>query len=130
MLSSAVKVIERMGEPVLYRELINEVYMDLLDREVSFESVNQIEVTLLQHAGKELAIIEQLDETGATVVRSWWFGEIGMRNEKGLAEGLRAKLSKVKKRVRKVQGALEARKPVEQLSQPGEMGDYDSEPQQ
>jgi hypothetical protein len=110
MLSSAVKVIERVGEPVPYRELINEVYMDLLDREVSFESVNQIEVTLLQHAGKELAIIEQLDEIGANVVRSWWLGETGIRTEKGLAKGLRAKLSRVRTRVRNVKGPFEARK--------------------
>ncbi len=130
MLGSAVKVIERVGEPVSYRELINEVYMDLLDRKVSFESVNQIEVTLLQHAGKELAIIEELDETGASVVRSWWLGEAGMRTKKVLAKGLRAKLSKVRKRVRNMKGALEAHKPVELLSQPSEMADDDSEPEQ
>ena len=82
MLRSAAAIIKRREEPVPYKELLNYVYMDLLDRKVSFESVRQIENTLLKHAGEELAIIEEMDQTGYKTIRKWWLGEKTLEPEK------------------------------------------------
>ncbi len=98
---SAVKAVERRGEPVLYRELIDNVYMDLLDREVSFGSVREIETILLDHIGKELVLIEELDETGAMVLRKWWLGDEGAPVKTERAASLRRKLSAAKRRIPK-----------------------------
>ncbi len=107
MLKSALGVIERRQEPVPYRELLNEVYMDLMDRSVNFESARQIEATLLDHAGKELAIIEDLDETGATVIRKWWFGERGIKAEALRRPRLWSKLTSAKRSIPSVKQKLE-----------------------
>ncbi len=82
MLKSATAVIERHKEPVAYRDLVNEVYMDLLDRKLEFESARQIENTLLSRLDKELIIVEGFDETSGRLVRKWWLGEQGVPEER------------------------------------------------
>ncbi len=67
----AVKILADRQTPVGYRELVNEAYMDLVDKKVDFDSARQIENTLLSRVGKELEIIEEPDETGARPVRKW-----------------------------------------------------------
>ena len=75
MLNAAVDIISQHQEPVPYRELLNQVYMDLVDRKVDFESARQIETTLLEHNGREVLLIEETDEANNRVVRKWWLGE-------------------------------------------------------
>jgi len=75
MLNAAVDIISRHQEPVPYRELLNQVYMDLVDRKVDFESARQIETTLLGHNGREVLLIEGTDEANDRVLRKWWLGE-------------------------------------------------------
>lgn len=82
MLSAAVDIISRHQEPVPYRELLNQVYMDLVDRKVDFESARQIETTLIEHNGKEVLLIEEKDEANDRVVRKWWLGERKLAPEK------------------------------------------------
>ena len=75
MLKSAVNIITSRKEPVPYRELLNEVYMELVDKKVEFESARQIETTLLEHSGRELLVLEETDEAGHRIVKKWWLGE-------------------------------------------------------
>lgn len=81
MLKSAVNIIARRQEPVPYRELLNEVYMELVDKKVDFDSARQIETTLLDHSGRELLVVEQTDESRDRVVKKWWIGEQKMTPE-------------------------------------------------
>lgn len=74
ILKSAVETIARRQEPVPYRELLNQVYMDLVDRGIDFDSARQIENTLLDHNGRELLLVENADEVNAKVVKKWWLG--------------------------------------------------------
>ena len=110
IVNSAVRVIERTAEPIEYRELINHVYMDLVDREINFESADQIEQMLVQHAGRELSIFDQLDETGGNVVKYWWLGESAVQTETRVAKKLRGSLLSLGKRVRSVKGAFAGRR--------------------
>lgn len=105
MVKSAVSAIERRKGPVPYKELLNEVYMDLLDKKVNFESAKQIETTLVKHIGRELAIIEDLDEVSAKIVRNWWLGERALHNEKR-SVNLWTRLSNAKRRIPKVKELL------------------------
>jgi hypothetical protein len=103
MVKSAVSVIERRKEPVPYKELLNDVYMELLDRKVDFESARQIETTLLKHAEKELTILEDMDETGSRVLKKWWLGERLLRAERPPAgPGIWTKLSLSKMGIPKI----------------------------
>ncbi len=95
MLTSAVAVVTMHKEPVPYRELLNEVYMDLLDRKIDFQSVRQIENTLLNHAGKELVIMEVADETGNSIVRKWWLGDIAIEKDQGEPSRQRTLIPKI-----------------------------------
>jgi hypothetical protein len=82
MLRSAVEIISRHQEPVPYRELLNQVYMDLVDRKVDFDSARQIETTLLNHNGREILLIEETDAANARIIRKWWLGEQKLAPEK------------------------------------------------
>jgi hypothetical protein len=75
ILKAAVGIISSRREPVPYRELLNEVYLDLVDRKIDFDSARQIETTLLNHSERELSIFEEEDETHTRVIRKWWVGE-------------------------------------------------------
>ncbi len=111
IIRSAVSTVERHGEPVPHRELVNDVYMDLLNRGIGFESVGQIETILLDHHEKELALIEELDETGAFILRKWWLGDtvVPAKTEKSVR--LRRRLSTAKKGIPKVSELLKRLKP-------------------
>jgi len=75
MLRSAVSILSKHREPVPYRELLNQVYMELVERKVEFDSARQIESTLLKRTGRELALTEESDEQGLKAVKSWSLGE-------------------------------------------------------
>lgn len=95
MVKSATSVIERHKEPVAYRDLVNEVYMDLLDRKLEFESAKQIENTLLSRLDKELIIVESFDETTGRLVRKWWLGEQGIPEERKEPLNIWKRLSRI-----------------------------------
>ena len=82
ILKSAVTTITTRHEPVPYRELLNQVYMELVDKKVDFDSARQIETTLLNHNGREILLIEEADETGSRVLQKWWLGQQQVAPEK------------------------------------------------
>jgi hypothetical protein len=82
MVKAAVEVISQNQHPVPYRDLLNQVYMDLVDRKVDFDSARQIETTLLNHNGKEILLLEEADQANAKIIRSWWLGEQKLAPEK------------------------------------------------
>ena len=75
MLKSAIAILTRRTGPVPYRELLNQVYMDLVEKKVKFDSARQIETALLKHAGRELALIEEADTEGFKTQKKWALGE-------------------------------------------------------
>jgi hypothetical protein len=75
MLKAAVKVLSHHSDPVPYRELLNQVYMDLVDKKVDFDSARQIESTLLNHNGREIVLFEEADEVNDRIVKKWGLGE-------------------------------------------------------
>ena len=75
ILKAAVNVLRARGEPVPHRELLNQVYLDLVDKKIDFDSARQIETTLLNHSGSEVIIVEVKDETNGRLVKKWWLGE-------------------------------------------------------
>jgi hypothetical protein len=82
IVKAAVEVISQHQQPVPYRELLNQVYMDLVDRKVDFDSARQVEATLLDHNGREVVLIEEADKASARVIRKWWLGEQKLAPEK------------------------------------------------
>ena len=83
MLRSAIRAITEHHQPVLYRELLNEVYMDLVDQEVEFDSARQIETTLLDHNGQEVLLLEENDESVGHAVKKWGLGTQKMKPGRG-----------------------------------------------
>ena len=75
MVKAAVEVIGHHQEPVPYRELLNQVYMDLVDKKVDFDSARQIESTLLNHNGREILLVEEADQANDRIVKKWRLGE-------------------------------------------------------
>jgi len=74
MLRSALSILSKRREPMPYHELLNQVYMELVERKVPFDSARQIESTLLKHAGQELVLTEGTDEQGLKSVKRWSLG--------------------------------------------------------
>src|SRR6267143_6956846 len=74
MLRSALSILSKSREPMPYHELLNQVYMELVERKVPFDSARQIESTLLKHAGQELVLTEGTDEQGLKSVKRWSLG--------------------------------------------------------
>src|SRR4029077_20991863 len=74
MLRSALSILSKNREPLPYHELLNQVYMDLVEKKVQFDSARQIESTLLKHAGQELALMEETNEQGLKSVKRWSLG--------------------------------------------------------
>jgi hypothetical protein len=74
MLRSALSILSKTREPMPYHELLNQVYMELVERKVQFDSARQIESTLLKHTGQELALTEETDEQGLKSVKRWSLG--------------------------------------------------------
>jgi len=75
MLKTAVAIIIARGEPVPYRELLNQVYMELVEKKIDFDSARQIETSLRKHNGREILLLEETDEAGARVSQKWWVGD-------------------------------------------------------
>jgi hypothetical protein len=75
MVKAAVEILSHHPDPVPYRELLNQVYMDLVDKKVDFDSARQIESTLLNHNGREIVVLEVADEVSDRIVRKWGLGE-------------------------------------------------------
>jgi len=75
MLKVAVSILSQRKEPVPYRELLNQVYMELVEKKVEFDSAKQIETALLKHAGGELALTDEQNEQGQVMSRRWSLGE-------------------------------------------------------
>ena len=93
IINSAVDAITQHQQPVPYRELLNHVYMDLVDKKVDFDSARQIEATLLDHNGREVILIEEADEASARVIRKWWLGEQKLAPEKKTRTSLLHRIS-------------------------------------
>jgi hypothetical protein len=74
MLRSALSILSKQREPMPYHELLNQVYMELVERKVQFDSARQIESTLLKHSGQELALTEETDEQSLKSVKRWSLG--------------------------------------------------------
>jgi len=74
MLRSALSILSKNREPMPYHELLNQVYMDLVEKKVQFDSARQIESTLLKHTGQELALKEETNEQGLKSVKRWSLG--------------------------------------------------------
>jgi len=74
MLRSALSILSKQREPMPYHELLNQVYMELVERKVEFDSARHIESTLLKHAGQEIALTEETDEQGLKSVKRWSLG--------------------------------------------------------
>jgi hypothetical protein len=75
MIKAAVEVLIHHSDPVPYRELLNQVYMDLVDKKVDFDSARQIETTLLNHNGREIVLLEDADKANDRIVKKWGLGE-------------------------------------------------------
>jgi hypothetical protein len=83
MLKSAIRAINEHHQTVPYRELLNEVYMDLVEQRVEFDSARQIETTLLSHNGQEIVLVEECDGPGGRIVRKWGLGKQKLRSKRG-----------------------------------------------
>jgi hypothetical protein len=99
MLGSAVSILSKRREPMPYRELLNQVYMELVERKVQFDSARQIESTLLKHTGRELALTEESDEQGAKVVKRWSLGEEDLSPDRDGSPSIFKRLSNHRPRV-------------------------------
>jgi hypothetical protein len=106
MLKSAVATITARQEPIPYRELLNQVYMELVDKKVDFDSARQIETTLLNHNGREILLLEESDETGAKVQRKWWLGDQQMAPEKARRFPFLGKITRTRSKLPKPQALL------------------------
>jgi hypothetical protein len=82
MLKSATRIINEHHQTVPYRELLNEVYMDLVDQRVEFDSARQIETTLQSHNGQEIVLVEESDGPGGRIVKKWGLGKQKLRSER------------------------------------------------
>jgi hypothetical protein len=82
MLKAAIRNITERRQPVPYRELLNQVYMELVDHKVEFDSARQIETTLLDHNGRELLVLEETDDAGSYKIKKWWLGDQKMGPDK------------------------------------------------
>ena len=82
MVKAAVEVLSHHSDPVPYRELLNQVYMDLVDKKVDFDSARQIETTLMNHNGREIILFEEADMVNDRIVKKWGLGERKLAPEK------------------------------------------------
>jgi len=106
ILKSAVITITTRQEPVPYRELLNQVYMELVDKKVDFDSARQIETTLLNHNGREILLIAEADETGTKVVQKWWLGDQQIRPDKARRLPFLGKITRARPRLPRTHGVL------------------------
>lgn len=115
ILKAAIRIIERRQDSVSYRELLYEVYADLLDRDVEFESVRQIEATLLKQVGRELVLLDGMDDATGLIVKKWWVGDKRVEDEEGPPPNAWKRLSsKAKPNLPKVRQFLKKRRHQEE----------------
>ncbi|OLE68556.1 hypothetical protein AUF78_15460 [archaeon 13_1_20CM_2_51_12] len=106
MLKSAVTIIVARGVPVPYRELLNQVYMELVEKKVDFDSARQIETTLLKHNGREILLVQEADETGTRALQKWWLGDQQMAPEKARRFPILGKITRARPKLPRPQGLL------------------------
>jgi hypothetical protein len=106
MLRSAVSILSKRREPVPYRELLNQVYMEMVERKVQFDSARQIESTLLKHTGLELALLEESDERGVKAIKRWSLGEEDLSLDQHGSSSIFKRLSSHRPRVSPVMRLL------------------------
>jgi len=82
IVKAGIEIITQHQEAVPYRELLNQVYMDLVDKKIDFDSAREIETTLLNHNGREILLIEEADQANNRVVKKWMLGEQKLPREK------------------------------------------------
>ena len=111
IIKTAIEVISQRQHPVPYRELLNQVYMDLVDKKVDFDSAREIEAALLDHNGREIVLLEAVDQANDRVIRTWWLGEQKLAPEKKPRDSLLKKISTAKPKLPSVR--LLHRKPRE-----------------
>lgn len=99
---TAIEVISQHQQPVPYRQLLNQVYMDLVDRKVDFDSARQIEAILLDHNSKEIVLLEDVDQANDRVTRTWWLGEQKLAPEKKPRTSILHRISTSKPRLSSV----------------------------
>ena len=94
MLRSAISILSKREEPLPYRELLSQVYMELVEKRVQFDSARQIETTLLSHTGRELILTEESpDDQGFKTTKKWALGQEWIPEERNRRGTLFAKLS-------------------------------------
>jgi len=71
IIKAALSVIKRHGGAIPEEEMLRETYMELLQRKIEFESMKEIEQTLLQHTNQELQATNQ-DDDKIFDSRKWW----------------------------------------------------------
>jgi hypothetical protein len=106
MLKSAVAIISARGEPVPYRELLNQVYMELVEEKVDFESAREIETSLLKHNGREVLLVQEADETGTKVIQKWWLGDQKVAPTREHKIPIIGKMSRPRPHLRRPRGLL------------------------
>jgi hypothetical protein len=106
MLRSAISILSKRREPVPYRELLNQVYMEMVERKVQFDSARQIESTLLKHTGLELALLEESDEQGVKAIKRWSLGEEDLSPDQNSTSSILKRLSAHRPRVSPVMRLL------------------------
>ena len=106
MLKSAIETITTRQEPVPYRELLNQVYMELVDKKVDFDSARQIETTLLNHNGREILLIEEADEAGTRVLQRWWLGDQQMAPDKSHRLPIIGRITRARPKLPRPQGLI------------------------
>jgi hypothetical protein len=106
MLRSAISILSKRAEPVPYRELLNQVYMELVEKKVQFDSARQIESTLLKHTGRELALTEESDQQDFKAVKKWRLGEEDLPPDHDESSSILRRLSSHRPRVSPVKRLL------------------------
>ena len=109
MVKAAVDVISQNQHPVPYRDLLNQVYMDLVDRKTDFDSARQIETTLLNHNGREILLLEEADEASGRAVKRWWLGEQKLAPEKKKRASVLRKISTTRPKLVSIRKFLKKR---------------------
>jgi len=106
VLRAAVSILSKQREPMPYRDLLSQVYMELVERRVQFESARQIESTLLRHNGRELTLTEEADADGFKEVKKWSLGDEELSPIRDQRPSILQKLSNHRLRVPPVKSLL------------------------
>jgi hypothetical protein len=83
ILRAAIEILANHKEPMPYRELLNQVYLELVNSKTDFDSAKQIEAILLDHNGREVQVIEETDNEEARIVKMWGLGSEKLAKEGG-----------------------------------------------